>query len=236
MRNLTSINRQLREKIIPLKGTMSYRKIAKLVNCSKSSVNYYLSEGAAEKIKSREGRREWRKVWRYCYEKGKPKNPPIEKFSKLRKIGRSFLYGTPRNMPRSNRMGLKNKSTKLLDCLKLIWPKLTKAGMTKENKPEQAINQWTKKLDFYDDGKPVMTPYARCKLSDEIVNVKSSETEVDHINGDRTDNNPGNFSLVKSQYNQMKSDVKDYEQLYDRTVKLLNTLEKYKPYWKNKRI
>ena len=231
MRSTTSLNRQLKEKIVPLKGTMSYREIAKLLNCGKSTVHYHLTEGAAEKIKSREGRREWRKVWRYVYEKGKPKTHYVEKFSKLRKVGRAFLYGPSRSNERKNRMGLKNKTTKLLDCLNRIWPKLTKNGMTKENNPEQAVNQWTGELDFYDDGKPIMTPYVRCKLSGEIINVKSNDTHVDHIDGDRTNNNPKNFSLVKSRYNHMKSDSKSYAELYEVLKKGIKELEKHKNYW-----
>ena len=231
MRSTTSINRQLKEKIISLKGTMSYRKMSKLLNCSKSMVNYHLTEGAAEKIKNRNGRREWGKVWRYCYEKGKPKTPYVEKFTKLRKIGRAFLYGPSKSNERKNRMGLRHKTTKLFDCLKLIWPKITREGITKEEKPEQAINQWTGELDFYDDGKPIMTPYVRCKLSGEIINVKSNDTHVDHIDGDRTNNNPENFSLVKSRYNHMKSDSKSYAELYDVLKKSIKELEKHKNYW-----
>lgn len=231
MRSTTSLNRQLKEKIISFKGTMSYRKIAKLLNCGKSTVHYHLTEGAAEKIKSREGRREWRKVWRYVYEKGKPKIHYVEKFSKLRKVGRAFLYGPSRSNERKNRMGLKNKTTKLLDCLNRIWPKLTKNGMTKENNPEQAVNQWTGELDFYDDGKPIMTPYVRCKLSGEIINVKSNDTHVDHIDGDRTNNNPENFSLVKARYNHMKSDSKSSAEVYEVLKKSIKELEKHKNYW-----
>ena len=231
MRSTTSLNRQLKEKIVPLKGTMSYSKIAKLFNCSKSTVNYHLTEGAAEKVKSRTGRHKWRKIWRFCYEKAKPKKTYVEKFSKLRKIGRAFLYGESRSNKRRNRMGLKNKTTKLFDCLKLIWPKLTKDDMTKEKNTGQAVNQWTGKLDFYDDGKPIMTPYVRCKLSGEIINVKSNDTHVDHIDGDRTNNNPGNFSFVKSKYNQMKSDSKTYKEMYDVVVKTKKELEKHKNYW-----
>mgnify|MGYP003647197185 CR=1 FL=1 len=231
MRSNISVKRQLKEKIISLKGTMSYREMSKLLNCSKSTVNYHLTEGAAEKIKSREGRREWRKVWRYCYEKGQPKKIYVEKFSKLRKIGRAFLYGPSRSNKRKNRMGLKNKTTKLLDCLKLIWPKLTRDGMTKEIDSKQAVNQWTGKLDFYDDGKPIMTPYVRCKLSGEIINVKSNDTHVDHINGDRTDNTHKNFSCVKARYNQMKSDSKTYKEMYDMVVKTKKELEKHREYW-----
>ena len=62
MRSNTSIARQLKEQILDLrKNNLSYRKIALKIGCAKSTINYHLTEGAAEKIKSREGRREWRK-------------------------------------------------------------------------------------------------------------------------------------------------------------------------------
>ena len=128
-------------------------------------------------------------------------------------------------------MGLKHKNTKLLDCLKLIWPALTKDGMTKENDAKQAVNQWTGELDFYDDGKPIMTPYVRCKLSDKIINTKGNDIHTDHINGDRTDNGPENFSLVQMDFNHMKSDAKTYKILFERVETLRNTLLKYRHIW-----
>ena len=76
-----------------------------------------------------------------------------------------------------------------------------------------------------------MTPYVRCKLSGEIINVKSNDTHVDHIDGDRTNNNPKNFSLVKSRYNHMKSDSKSYAELYEVLKKSIKELEKHKNYW-----
>ena len=232
MRNNASIARQLKEKILDLrKNNLSYREIASKLSCSKSTINYHLSEGAAEKIKSREGRREWRKIWRYVYEKGKPKKEFIYKKSLLRKIGRAFLYGPSRNKIRRNRMGLKHKNTKLLDCLKLLWPALTKQGMTKENDPQQAVNQWTGELDYYDDGTPIMTPYVRCKLTDKIINVKGNNAHTEHVNGDRTDNSPKNFSMTQDWANQMKHDAPSYKILFERIEKIRNTLLKYREVW-----
>ena len=232
MRNNASVARQLKEQILHLrKDNLSYRKIALKIGCAKSTISYHLTEGAAEKIKSREGRREWRKFWRYVYEKGKPKTEFVYKQTLLRKIGRAFLYGPSRSKTRKNRMGLKHKNTKLLDCLKLIWPALTKDGMTKENDAKQAVNQWTGELDFYDDGKPIMTPYVRCKLSDKIINTKGNDIHTDHINGDRTDNGPENFSLVQMDFNHMKSDAKTYKILLERVETLRNTLLKYRHIW-----
>jgi hypothetical protein len=232
MRNNTSVARQLKEQILVLrKDNLSYNKIAQKLKCSKGTINYHLTEGAAEKIKSREGRREWRKIWRYVYEKGKPKKPFVYKQTLLRKTGRAFLYGPTRSKIRRNRMGLKHKNTKLLDCLKLIWPALTKDGMTKENDAKQAVNQWTGELDYYDDGKPIMTPMVRCKLSDKVVDVKGNDIHTDHINGDRTDNGPKNFSLVQRDFNHMKSDAKSYKILFENVNTLRNTLLKYRDVW-----
>ena len=232
MRSNTSIARQLKEQIQDLrKNNFSYKEIASKIGCAKSTINYHLTEGAAEKIKSREGRREWRKFWRYVYERGKPKKPLIYKQTLLRKISRAFLYGPSRSKTRRNRMGLKHKNTKLLDCLKLLWPALTRDGMTKENDAKQAVNQWTGELDYYDDGKPIMTPMVRCKLSDKIINAKGNDIHTDHINGDRTDNGPENFSLVHRDFNHMKSDIKNYKILLEKVETLRNTLLKYRHVW-----
>ena len=232
MRSNTSIARQLKEQILDLrKNNFSYKEIASKIGCAKSTINYHLTEGAAEKIKSREGRREWRKFWRYVYERGKPKKPLIYKQTLLRKISRAFLYGPSRSKTRRNRMGLKHKNTKLLDCLKLLWPALTRDGMTKENDAKQAVNQWTGELDYYDDGKPIMTPMVRCKLSDKIINAKGNDIHTDHINGDRTDNGPENFSLVHRDFNHMKSDIKNYKILFEKVETLRNTLIKYRHIW-----
>ena len=232
MRSNTSIARQLKEQILDLrKNNFSYKEIASKIGCAKSTINYHLTEGAAEKIKSREGRREWRKFWRYVYERGKPKKPFIYKQALLRKLSRAFLYGPSRSKIRRNRMGLKHKNTKLLDCLKLLWPALTRDGMTKENDAKQAVNQWTGELDYYDDGKPIMTPMVRCKLSDKIINAKGNDIHTDHINGDRTDNGPENFSLVQRDFNHMKSDIKNYKILLEKVETLRNTLLKYRHVW-----
>ena len=120
-------------------------------------------------------------------------------------------------------MGLKHKETKLFECLNKIWP-----GMKKEKDELQAVNQWTGKPDFYDDGTPIMTPYVRCKLTDEIIMAKGSDVHVDHINGDRTDNSPDNWSFVKDWANAMKADAKTYDVLEERLEKVLKTIRKYK--------
>ena len=225
MRNNLSIKRQLKENVFKLREEgKSYKAIAKELGCSKGTINYHLSEGAAEKIKSRSGRREWRKVWRFCYETKKDENVQPYNETLLRKKGRAFLYGRKdKNTYRRNRMGLKCKDTKLFQCLNKIWP-----GMKKEKDELQAVNQLTGELDYYDDGTPIMTPYVRCKLTDEVIMAKGSDVHVDHINGDRTDNSPDNWSFVKDWANAMKADAKTYDVLEERLEKVLKTIRKYK--------
>ena len=228
MRNNTSIARQLKEQILVLReDNLSYNKIAQKLKCSKGTINYHLTEGAAEKIKSREGRREWRSIWRFVYERKKKKKPFVLKFSLLRKKGRAFLYGqTRKNQTRRNRMGLKHKTTKIFQCLQNLWP-----GIKKEKETYQAINQWTGELDYYPDGKPIMTPFARCKLTDEIVNVKGNSVHCDHINGDPSDNSIENFSMVRDWANQVKGDAPNYKILFERNELINKTLEKYRYIW-----
>lgn len=225
MRNNLSIKRQLKENIFKLKNQgFSYKEISKKLKCSKGTISYNLNKESAEKTKSRNGRIEWRKIWRFCYEKNKKNNKPIYKETLIRKKGRAFLYGRHgKRMTRKDRMGLKHKKTKIFQCLNKIWP-----GIKKENEVYQAVNQWTGKPDFYDDGRPIMTPYVRCRLTDEIVNVKGNDVQVDHINGDRTDNSIDNFSLVKNWANAMKSDVKNIDEFIERLETVLKTLKKYK--------
>ena len=202
MRNNLSIKRQIKENVFKLREEgYSYKQIAKELGCSKGSINYHLSEGAAERVKSRLGRKEWRKLWRFCYENGRK----------------------GKRMTRKDRMGLKHKTTKIFQCLNRIWP-----GIKKEKEVYQAVNQWTGRPDFYDDGAPIMTPYVRCKLTDEIINVKGNDVQVDHVNGDRTDNSIDNFSFVKDWANAMKSDVKSYDELEKRLETVLKTRRKYK--------
>jgi len=226
MRNNLSIKRGLKENIIRLREIgCSYRAIAKELKCSKGTINYHLVEGAAERIKSRLGRIEWRKLWRFCYENGKKEAKKIYGETLLRKKGRAFLYGRQgKRITRKDRMGLKHKTTKIFQCLERIWP-----GIKKEKEVFQAVNQWTGKPDYYDDGKPIMTPNVRCKLTDEVVNAKGNNVQVDHIDGDRTNNSIDNFSFVKDWANHMKSNAKNYDILEERLETMLKTLRKYKP-------
>ena len=54
-----------------------------------------------------------------------------------------------------------------------------------------------------------MYPMVRCKLSNEIVDAEMSDVHCDHIDGNRLNNHPSNFSLVKKQ----DLTLKDKEQL-----------------------
>ena len=52
MRNNLSIKKQIKENVFRLRGDgLYYRQIAAQIGCSKGSINYHLSEGAAEKVK-----------------------------------------------------------------------------------------------------------------------------------------------------------------------------------------
>ena len=156
MRNNLSIKRQIKENVFKLREKgRSYKEIAKELNCSKGTINYHLSEGAAEKIKSRSGRRYWRKVWRFCYETKKDENVQPYNETLLRKKGRAFLYGRKdKNTYRRNRMGLKCKDTKLFQCLNKIWP-----GMKKEKDDKDPIknykNKETGEIDWCGDGRTI---------------------------------------------------------------------------------
>ena len=68
-------------------------------------------------------------------------------------------------------------------------------------------------------------------MSDKIINTKGNDIHTDHINGDRTDNGPENFSLVQMDFNHMKSDAKTYKILFERVETLRNTLLKYRDVW-----
>ena len=92
------------------------------------------------------------------------------------------------------------------------------------------MNQWTGKSDYTDDGKPLMFPYMRCKISGEIYNAKGSDVQADHIDGDRLNNHIDNFSFVHSVSNYMKGQM-SYKQLYEKICKIKTNLEKYKEFW-----
>ena len=113
-----------------------------------------------------------------------------------------------------------------------IWQYFGKVfpGITiKSRKGEiQAVNQWTGKLDYYDDGRPVMYPYARCKLTDDIYNVEGNNVHVDHEDGDRTNNAIENFSFVIRSANAAKGECRSYGETEELMDKISTTIKKYK--------
>ena len=107
------------------------------------------------------------------------------------------------------------------------WGKIFPGITSKEDKV-QAVNQWTGELDYYENGKPIMFPHIRCKLTDEIINITSNNVHVDHADGDRMNNSIENFTIVKYWANQMKGDAPDYDVMDERIEIIRNTRRKYK--------
>ena len=116
------------------------------------------------------------------------------------------------------------KEPKIWQYFSKIFPGIT----SKTKKGEvQAVNQWTGELDYYDDGRPVMYPYARCKLTDDIYNVEGNDVHVDHEDGDRTNNAVGNFTFVIDWANVAKGESHGHKENGERMTKILNTYKKY---------
>tara|TARA_R110001592_G_scaffold3724_3_gene21418 strand:+ start:73 stop:801 length:729 start_codon:yes stop_codon:yes gene_type:complete len=226
MRNNLSLKRQLKEKIFLLKDNFpswSIRDISKQVGCSKSTTHYHLTEGSVDKIRTKLCKKTFKKLHRFCYDLSKPKKEKNKKETRLlRKAFRSYVYGRNRkNRYQEGKMELKHKP-KIFQLLDKIWP-----GMVKENDSFQAVSQWTGKPDFYDDGTPIMTPYVRCKLTNEVIDVKNGSTHADHVDGDRTNNSIENFSAVVGWSNQMKTESPGYYEMADRMITILNNIRKH---------
>jgi hypothetical protein len=214
------------ETIIELRNKgYSYGKIKKETGFSKGSISYHIGPGQKEKSLERLRRQNGgfrRKVWGFIYgERGKkPKKPFVYKTTTLRKKGREFFYGDKR---RKSGQNMKIKEPKIW----LYWGKLF-PGITSEEEKVQAVNQWTGEKDYYENGEPILYPYIRCKLTDEIVNIKGNDIHVDHADGDRTNNSIENFTIVKKWANQMKSDAPGYDIMEEKLEIMLNTRRKYK--------
>ena len=67
-----------------------------------------------------------------------------------------------------NQLKLKHPILKVWTYLGKIWP-----GIRSENESIPAVNQWTGELD-YEDGKPIVFPNMRCKLSGNIIMLKEA--------------------------------------------------------------
>jgi len=226
MRNHLSLRRQLKEKILLVRNNFSswsVRDIAKQVGCSKSTAHYHLNKESSDKIKVKLCRKTFRKLHRFCYNTSKiKKERKINEARLLRKAFRSYVYGRNRKHKyQEGKMELKH-APKIFQLLNKIWP-----GIKKESDSFQAVNQWTGKPDFYDDGTPIMTPYVRCKLTNKIIDVKSGDTHADHVDGDRTNNSIENFSAVIGWSNQMKAESPGYYEMADRMITILNNVRKH---------
>ena len=223
MRTNKSIREGKAEKIIELRNKgYSYGQINKETGFSKSSISYHAGAGQKEKAKERHEKRSEgfkRKVFGFIYPSRKPKEPFIYKTTEIRKKGRSFFHTDNRR-----KYKVIIKEPKIWQYFGKIFPGIT----SKTKKGEvQAVNQWTGELDYYDDGRPVMYPYARCKLTDDIYNVEGNNVHVDHEDGYRTNNTIGNFTLVVDWANTTKGESHGHKKNGERITKILNTYKKY---------
>jgi len=226
VRTHKSIREGKAERIIELRNKgYSYGQIGKETGYGKGSISYNLGEGQKEKNLERLRRQNKgfkRKIWGFIYPSRKPKKPFVYKFAELRKKGREFFYGDARRIDLNSMIV---KQPKVWQYLGKIFP-----GITSKNKEGeiQAVNQWTGKPDYYDDGRPIMYPYVRCKLTDEIINATRNDTEVDHADGDRRNNTIENFTFVIKHANAAKAECTSYEEVDKKLSKIIATIRKYK--------
>ena len=233
MRTHASKNRGVKEKILDLRQEgHSYDSIVKEVKVSKSTVSYHLGEGQKEKTLGRQAKRKegvCGKVHAFIYNPRKPYNAKIYKLGPIRKKARGFVYGvhilSRRASYEDNKKKLKHPNQKVWAYIGKVFP-----GIKSEKDNVQAVNQWTGKPDYTDEGKPLMFPYMRCKISGEIYNAKGSDVQADHIDGDRLNNHIDNFSFVHRVCNYMKGQM-SYKQLYEKNCKINKNLERYKELW-----
>ena len=222
-----SIKDGKKEKIFKLRSYgYSYGKIQKITGFSKSAIAYHLGDGQKEKCLERNKKLQrgvFRKTRDFIRssrgERGEYKDNEVTRIEHIRKKARIFIHGHKGRKKGTYAMH-KNKLTyqggKVWDYLDKIWPGISLKKI--EEKTEvQAVNQWTGELDF-EDGKPILFPMVRCKLSDEIVDAEMSDIHCDHIDGNRLNNHPSNFSLVKKRFNALK-EQDNYDQLYDNCKK-----------------
>ena len=227
MRTSKSIREGKSEKIIELgKIGYSYGQINKETGYSKSSISYHLGEGQKEKAKKRHEKRSKgfkRKVFGFIYSSRKPKEPFVHSSpGSYAQVTFSTCGDTKRKISRTNMI---KKEPKIWNYFSKVFPEITSKSKHGE---VQAVNQWTGKLDYYEDGKPIMYPYVKCKLTDEIVNVEDSYVHVDHIDGNNKNNSIENFSFVTRPANAAKGECKGYGETEELMNKILTTIRKYK--------
>ena len=225
-RTNVSLERGIGDKIIILRQQgKSYREITKKLGISKGTVAYHLGEG--QKLKSFERHRKQsegiqRKVLSFLYIK-RNKNSEIKPVTRtdIRKKMRGFVYEKKGKYAfRNTHLEVDPPVNRTWATLGIIWP-----GIKVKNRHFQAVNQWTKQPDF-EDGKPIMFPFVRCRLSGEIIDAELSDSSVDHIDGNRNNNRLDNFSFVSDKFNRMKSDF-SHKLLYNMCEKFSKIYRKY---------
>ena len=233
MRTNTSKKRGVKEKILNLRQKgHSYDSIIKEADVSKGTVSYHCGVGQKEKTINRMMKRKegiCGKVHGFVYNSRKPYQAIVYKLGPIRKKARGFIHG-----PRKRTAGITYQmmKSKLKHPNQKVWAYIGKVfpGIKSEKDNVQAVNQWTGKPDYTDDGKPLAFPYMRCKISGDIYDSKGSDVQADHIDGDRLNNHISNFSFVHSVCNYMKGQM-SYKQLYEKICKIKTNLERYKELW-----
>ena len=224
MRTNRSIREGKAERILELrKKGYSYDKIKNETGFSKSSISYHAGAGQKEKSLERLRRQNGgfkRKVWGFIYTSRKLKKPFIYKTTEIRKKGREFFYGDGRRINISN---MKVKQPKIWQYFAKLFP-----GITSKEEKVQAVNQNTGEKDYYKNGEPILYPYVRCKLTDEIINAEDSYTQAEHEDGNSRNNSIENFSFVTRPANAAKGECKGYRETEELMNKILTTIRKYK--------
>jgi len=228
-----SIKDGKKEKIFELRSHgYSYGEIQKVTGFSKSAISYHLGDGQKEKCLERNKKLQ-RGVFRKTRdfhnssrgERGEYKDVEVTRIQHVRKKARIFMYGHKGKRKGTYYMH-KNKLTYqggvIWDYLDRIWPGIS-LKKVEEKAEMQAVNQWTGELDF-EDGKPIMFPMVRCKLSGEVVDAELSNIHCDHIDGNRLNNHPDNFSFVKARFNALKAQDK-YDELYENCKKFIKVYQ-----------
>ena len=171
-RTNVSLERGIGDKIIILRQQgKSYREIKEKLGISKGTVAYHLGEG--QKLKSFERHKKQsegiqRKVLSFLYPKRK-KTAEVKPVTRtdIRKKMRGFLYVKKGKYAfRDTHLEVEPPVNRTWATLGTIWP-----GITVKNRHFQAVNQWTKQFDF-ENGKPIMFPFVRCRLSGEVIDAE----------------------------------------------------------------
>jgi hypothetical protein len=236
VRTNKSIKEGKKEQIFKLRSyEYSYGQIQKITGFSKASISYHLGEGQKEKCLERNKKFQqgvFRKTMFFVKpargRRGAYKDNTATRISDIRKKARIFMYGHKgkrKGVYAMHKSKLTYQGGKIWDYLDKIWPGISSKKI--EEKTEmQAVNQWTGKFDF-EDGKPIIFPMVRCKLSGEVVDAEMSNVHCDHIDGNRLNNHPSNFSFVTKRFNALK-EQDNYNQLYKNCKKFIEIYEKHK--------